>query len=101
VTDTWQAANARHHFSQLIDAAVGGRPQFIRRRDGQEVVVISKEYYDRTKPTLKSVLLSHRFGERGDVLNQALEDARAAIGTALTPQEPEQPVDRPGHKRRQ
>jgi prevent-host-death family protein len=101
LADTWQAASARHHFSELIEAAVSGRPQFIRRRDGREVVLVSKEYYSRTKPTLKSVLLSHRFGERGDVLDQALEDAKVALGAALTPQAPEQVVDRPGHKRRQ
>src|SRR6516225_2491642 len=59
MTDTWQAGAARHSFSKLVDAAVDGHPQFVRRRDGREVVVVSKEYYERTKPGLKSVLLSH------------------------------------------
>jgi len=101
LADTWQAASARHHFSELIEAAVDGRPQFIRRRDGREVVLVSKEYYNRTILTLKSVLLLHRFGARGDIFDQALDDARATLGAALTPQEPEQVVGRPGHKRRQ
>jgi hypothetical protein len=85
MTDTWQAGAARHSFSRLVDAAVDGRPQFVRRRDGREVVVVSKEYYEQTKPGLKSVLLSHRFGERGDMFDAALEEARAAVGAGLVP----------------
>ncbi len=42
MSDHWQAAVARHRFSELVDAAVEGRPQFVRRRDGQEIVVVSK-----------------------------------------------------------
>jgi prevent-host-death family protein len=84
--DVWQAGTARHRFSELVEAAVDGRPQIIRRRDGREVVVVSKEYYEKTKPSLKSVLLAHRFGERGDVFDAALEEARATLGPILTPE---------------
>jgi prevent-host-death family protein len=49
--DVWQAAEARHRFSELVDAAVEGHPQFVRRRDGQEVVVVSRDYFEQTKPT--------------------------------------------------
>ena len=100
--DHWQAAVARHRFSELVDAAVEGRPQFVRRRDGQEIVVVSKEYYERTRPDLKSVLLSYRFGERGDTFDAALAEARATLGAALTPQglaQGNQRNDRPRHKR--
>ena len=38
--DVWKAAEARHRFSDLVDAAVEGHPQFVRRRDGREVVVV-------------------------------------------------------------
>ncbi len=85
MNDAWQAAAARHRFSALMDAAVDGRPQVIRRRDGREVVVVSKEYYEQTKPNLKSVLLSLRFGERGDTFEKALEIARSNVGSSLTP----------------
>ena len=84
MSDVWQAGAARHRFSELVDAAVDGRPQVIRRRDGREVVVVSKEYYEQTKPNLKSVLLSHRFGERGDVFDTVLEEARATLGTSFS-----------------
>src|SRR5271165_6773715 len=85
MSDIWQAATARHRFSELVDAAVEGRPQLVRRRDGREVVVVSKEYYERTKPNLKSVLLSHRFGERGDEFDTALQEARSTLGASLMP----------------
>jgi prevent-host-death family protein len=102
VSDVWQAGAARHRFSELVDAAVDGRPQVIRRRDGREVVVVSKEYYEKTKPSLKSVLLSHRFGERGDMFDKVLEESRATLGASLVPDNlsPEKKGDnRPGHKR--
>jgi prevent-host-death family protein len=102
MSDVWQAGAARHRFSELVDAAVDGRPQIIRRRDGREVVVVSKDYYERTKPNLKSVLLSHRFGERGDMFDTALEEARATLGTTLVPEDfslESKGDDRPGHRR--
>lgn len=102
MTDAWQAATARHRFSELVDAAVEGRPQFVRRRDGREVVVVSKEYFEQTKPNLKSVLLSHRFGERGDAFDRALSEARAVLGPSLQPREQESAgADNPRHRHHQ
>ena len=77
MSDVWQAGVARHRFSELVDAAVDGRPQVVRRRDGRQVVVVSMEYYEKTKPNLKSVLLSHRFGERGDEFDEVLQEAES------------------------
>lgn len=102
MSDIWQAAAARHRFSEVVEAAVEGRPQFVRRRDGREVVVVSKEYYDRTKPSLKAVLLSLRFGHRGDEFDAALATARDHLAQSLTPNafSPESKGDsHPGHKR--
>ena len=102
MSDVWQAAAARHRFSELVDAAVEGRPQLVRRRDGREVVVVSKEYYERTKPSLKTVLLSLRFGHRGDEFDLALEKAGGHLAASLTPHafSPEHQDDGyPGHKR--
>jgi hypothetical protein len=81
---------------------VEGRPQLVRRRDGREVVVVSKEYYERTKPNLKTVLMSLRFGNRGDEFDAALDEARGSLSGSLTPQVlgPENKGDsHPGHKR--
>ncbi len=66
MTDVWQAAEARHRFSDVVDAAVEGRPQFVRRRDGREVVVVSREYFEETKPNLKSYLTSSGYADPDD-----------------------------------
>lgn len=66
MADIWQAAEARHRFSEVVDAAVDGRPQFVRRRDGREVVIISKEYFEETKPNLKSYLGGSGYAEPED-----------------------------------
>ncbi|MGH8211123.1 MAG: type II toxin-antitoxin system Phd/YefM family antitoxin [Steroidobacteraceae bacterium] len=66
MADIWQAAEARHRFSEVVDAAVGGRPQFVRRRDGREVVIVSKEYFEETKPNLKSYLVGSGYADPDD-----------------------------------
>jgi prevent-host-death family protein len=53
----WQASAARQNFSEIMDAAVEGTPQFVQRRDGREVVIVSRDYFERSKPSLKSYLL--------------------------------------------
>jgi prevent-host-death family protein len=63
MTDTWQAAQARAHFAEVVEAAVEGKPQFIRRRDGQEVVLVSRDYFDRTKMNLKTYLLTAGYAD--------------------------------------
>jgi hypothetical protein len=47
-------------------------------------------------------LLSHRFGERGDMFDAALQEARTAVGSALAPEDLGQENegdDRPRHRR--
>jgi hypothetical protein len=66
MADTWQAAEARNCFSDVVDAAVGGRPQFGRRRDGREVVVVSREYFEETKPNIKSYLFTSGYADSED-----------------------------------
>jgi prevent-host-death family protein len=66
LADTWQAAEARNCFSDVVDAAVDGRPQFVRRRDGREVVVVSKEYFEETRPNLKSYLVTSGYADSED-----------------------------------
>lgn len=74
MANTWQASSARHRFTDLVDAAVEGEPQFVKRRDGREVVVVSREYYDKTQPTLASYLLASGVAANGeDALDRALQ----------------------------
>ena len=81
MADTWQAAEARHRFSDVVDAAVEGSPQFIRRRDGREVVLVSREYFERTKPSLKSYLLSAGYAEaEDDAFDAAMRHVRTEGG---------------------
>jgi PHD/YefM family antitoxin component YafN of YafNO toxin-antitoxin module len=85
MSDNWQAARARNHFSEIIEAAIAGRPQFIRRRDGHEVVLVSRDYFDRTKPNLKAYLLGAGYAEeQSDAFDAALREAREK-GPTLAP----------------
>jgi prevent-host-death family protein len=85
LSDNWQAAEARQRFSDVIDAAVDGRPQFVQRRDGKEVVVVSRAYFERTRPDLKTVLLSCQFGHDGDAFDQLLAEGREVVSALFVP----------------
>jgi PHD/YefM family antitoxin component YafN of YafNO toxin-antitoxin module len=62
----WQSSMARGRLAEIVDQAVGGAPQFIQRRDGKEVVVVSREYFDCTKPNLKTFLLNEGVAGAGE-----------------------------------
>ncbi len=71
ISHVWQASEARNNFPEVIKAALAGRPQAIRRRSGEEVVVLSKADYDALRPSLKDFLVGG--GSCGD--SDELEDA--------------------------
>jgi prevent-host-death family protein len=84
--DRWQAAAARHRFGDVVDAAVAGRPQFIRRRDGQEVVVVSRDHFEKTKANMQNFLLTSGYADDADDLfDRAVRDARGLAGGTLEP----------------
>ncbi len=86
VPDRWQAAAARHRFGDVVDAAVAGRPQFIRRRDGQEVVVVSRDHFEKTKANMQNFLLTAGYADDADDLfDRAVRDARALVGGTFKP----------------
>jgi PHD/YefM family antitoxin component YafN of YafNO toxin-antitoxin module len=72
----WQATRARGAFSEIIDAAVLGSPQLIRRRDGKEVVVVSRDYFEASKPNLRDYLLTAGYAEGHDAFDDALRHIR-------------------------
>jgi len=77
----WQASAARLRFPEIIDAAVAGQPQFVQRRDGKEVVVVSRDYYEKTKPNLKSFLLENGYSGDGEAsFDETLREIRAPMG---------------------
>ncbi|MFL5282518.1 MAG: type II toxin-antitoxin system prevent-host-death family antitoxin [Rhodopila sp.] len=79
----WQVAEARRHFAEIVDAASKGEPQSITRRDGSEVVVVSRSHFDATRPHVKTALLGNRFGTRGDAFDKALEEAGEVLSAAV------------------
>jgi len=82
----WQAAEARNRFSDVVDAAVEGQPQFVRRRDGREVVVVSREYFEQTRPNLKSYLVGSGYAdEQDDAFDVAMRGVRSDSSPLLQP----------------
>jgi prevent-host-death family protein len=72
----WQATKARGAFAELIEAAVEGTPQLIRRRDGREVVVVSRDYFEAHKPNLRDYLLTAGYAEDHHEFDDALREIR-------------------------
>jgi hypothetical protein len=46
----WQASEAQSRLAELVDAAIGGAPQVVRRPDGREVVVMARDVFDGNTP---------------------------------------------------
>ncbi len=88
---TWQATEARIHFPELIEGAMAGVPQVVRRRDGAEVVLVSRSYFDATRPNLRDFLLSSAGAgtdEEEDRLAAAIRSVRATGALGLAPRNP-------------
>jgi len=81
----WQATQARGAFAEIVEAAAEGKPQLIRRRDGKEVVVVSREYFESHKPSLKSYLLTAGYADGPDELDEALEQGRQSPVSPFVP----------------
>jgi prevent-host-death family protein len=80
----WQAASARTKFTEVIDAAVEGEPQFVQRRDGKEVVIVSRDYFERTKPNMKTYLLNEFCsGDGEEAFDAIMQNVRADFPDVL------------------
>jgi prevent-host-death family protein len=57
---TWQLAEAKNKFSEVVTKALDEGPQFIRRRDQTVVMLSEKEYRRLTgeRPSFKEYLMS-------------------------------------------
>lgn len=84
----WQASEARSNFAEMVDQALTGAPQVIRKRSGEEVVLLSRASFELMKPSLKDYLLRSA-GSAGDdddaSLDAALDQLRRGGGPALVP----------------
>lgn len=81
----WQATKARGACAEIIEAAVEGTPQLIRRRDGKEVVVVSRDYFEANKPNLRDYLLTSGYAEDHDAFDDALQTIRESAPGLFTP----------------
>jgi prevent-host-death family protein len=77
----WQATKARGAFAEIIEAAVAGTPQLIRCRDGNEVVVVSRDYFEANKPNSHNYLLTSGYAEEHDEFDDALLKVRESACT--------------------
>ncbi len=81
----WQGTQARGAFAEIIDAAAEGMPQLIRRRDGKQVVVVSRSWFQAAKPNLRDYLLTAGYADEHDAFDDALESLRADESTLFGP----------------
>ena len=78
----WQASQAGSAFADIIDAAAEGDPQLIRRRDGKDVVIVSRAWFDAHRPNLRDYLLTAGYAEAHDAFDDAMDRVRGS-GTAF------------------
>jgi hypothetical protein len=50
IPPVWQASEAQSRLPELVDAALDGAPQVVRRPDGREVVVMAREAVETEAP---------------------------------------------------
>ena len=81
----WQATKARAGFAEIIDAAAAGSPQLIRRRDGKEVVVVSRDYFEAHKPNLRDYLLTSGYADEHDEFDEAMQKVRESSSAFFAP----------------
>jgi len=81
----WQTTRARAAFAEIVDAAVEGTPQLIRRRDGKEVVMVSGDYFEANKPNFRDYLLTAGYAEEHDEFDDAMQSVRATRSATFGP----------------
>ena len=83
---TWQASAARVKFAEIFDGAIGGRPQYVQHRDGREVVVVSRAYFEQTKPNVKTFLLEGGYEGDGEAeFDKIMQGVRGSTSGLFAP----------------
>ncbi len=91
MSDTWLETSAHEHFTELADAAGGNRPQFIRRRNGQVLILISKASLDQAcldairskNPAILNIPADEPSGTApDDAPDNAYAEARGLLGAS-------------------
>lgn len=80
----WNVVEARTGFVDLVDAAVAGSSQMIRRHDRRELVQVSREAWEAARPTFLDVLLASA-GEGGEnnLLDSVLESGQREVSGTI------------------
>lgn len=84
----WQFDEAGANFEAIVDAAVAGTPQVIRRRDDKQVVVVSRDDFDPHQPNLRDYLLASGYADEHDEFDDALRTVRESAVPRLLPGAP-------------
>jgi hypothetical protein len=75
----WSASDARANFASLLNDAASGQVQTIERRDGTEFVVVAKQQFMKSRPSLAAYLADLDTGlseQASDEWLQAMKDAQ-------------------------
>ena len=84
----WQAADARANLPTVMEGALAGVPQVIKKRTGEEVVVIARADYDRMKPNLKDFLLQSAGLDQDDALDEGIRKTHLNGAMGFAPRSP-------------
>ena len=84
IPPVWQASEAQSRLPELVDAAIDGAPQVVRRPDGREVVVVARTDVEGARPTVKDWMLddSLKLAE-DDPFFTDIKHARTLLGASL------------------
>jgi hypothetical protein len=84
----WLFDQAGANFEAIVDAAGAGTHQVIRRRDGKQVVVVSRDDFDPHQPNLRDYLLTSGYADKHDEFDDALRTVRESAATFFLPRAP-------------
>jgi prevent-host-death family protein len=80
VPKTWSASDARANFADLLNEAASGEVQTIERRDGSEFVLVSKQMFMTSRPSLAHYLADLDTGLNEQESEEWLQAMRDASG---------------------
>jgi prevent-host-death family protein len=76
----WSVSDARANFADLLNEAAAGQVQTIERRDGSEFVLVSKQVFISSRPSLAQYLANLDTGLNEQESEEWLQAMRDASG---------------------